>query len=73
MVEKPKIQLKEHRRILKYAVGADPSKDKPFEVIEREIVIEGEEAEQLLRMYGVDPEKVREHHRKSKADKGGNR
>ena len=44
----PKVSLKASYRILKYAEGANPKVDTPFEVVEKEEIIEGEEALRLL-------------------------
>lgn len=46
-------------RILKYHEGQNPKKDEPFEVVEKVHILEGEEAEKLLREQGIDPEEVK--------------
>lgn len=35
-------------RVLKYEEGADPQKDMPFEIREKEHVLEGQEAEEFI-------------------------
>ncbi|HPT61607.1 MAG TPA: hypothetical protein PLN81_08440 [Bacillota bacterium] len=46
-------------RIYKFHKGQNPETDKPFEVVEKVHVLEGEEAERLLREQGIDPEEVK--------------
>ena len=50
-------------RIYKFHEGQNPETDKPFEVVEKVHVLEGEEAERLLREQGIDPEEVKRHGR----------
>ena len=54
MGEVGKITVKAATKILKYAPGADPEKDEPFEVVEREVVLEGEEAETIIQQLVGD-------------------
>lgn len=53
-----KITVKAKRRITKFAEGADPGKDQPFEVIEKEDVFTGQEALNLLDQLGIKKEDV---------------
>lgn len=53
-----KITVKAKRRITKFAEGADPEKDQPFEVIEKETVFTGQEALKLLDQFGIKKEDV---------------
>ena len=48
MGEVGKITVRAATKILKYSPGADPERDEPFEVVEREVVLEGEEAENIV-------------------------
>lgn len=46
--EHPKIIIRAKTRVKKYAPGADPQADEPFEVVEHEHVLTGEEAKKFL-------------------------
>jgi len=48
MKDEPNISVTAKYKILKFAEGADPNKDQPFEVVEKEEVITGEAAIALL-------------------------
>jgi len=56
--EQTKITVTAKSKILKFNEEQDPSKDEPFEVIEKTYVLEGAEAEQLLKEVGADPSEV---------------
>jgi len=56
--EQTKITVTAKSRILKFSEEQDPSKDEPFEVVEKTYVLEGKEAEQLLKEVGADPSEV---------------
>jgi hypothetical protein len=43
-----RVQVKAKRKILKYAEGADPEKDEPVDVIEKEDILTGQEAINFL-------------------------
>jgi len=51
--DKPVVTVKVKRRIVKYAEGDTPGVDEPFEIDEKEEVVVGEEAEQVLKELGV--------------------
>lgn len=56
------VTITETSRIKKYAEGADPEKDEPFEVIEsKPVVLRGKQAEQLLHKLGLKPDEFRKH------------
>jgi len=46
--EHPKIIIRAKTRVKKYAPGAVPQADEPFEVVEHEHVLTGEEAKKFL-------------------------
>lgn len=52
MNDKPKISVTESRKIFKYAEGAIPDVDEPFEIIEQAIVHTGDDAIRLLKQMG---------------------
>jgi len=56
--DKPAISIKAKRRIEKFNEGQNPETDQPFEVIEKEEVFTGEEAERIMRELGIKEEKV---------------
>ena len=57
--EDAKVAVVVRSKLLKFAEGQDPTKDEPFEVVEREHTLEGPEAEALLMTLGkVDPSEV---------------
>lgn len=47
--ETPTVTVKTKTRILKFAEGADPKKDKPFAVEEHEQILTGQEAVNFLK------------------------
>lgn len=47
------ITIKAKRRLVKFADGADPEVDAPIEVIEREDIFTGAEAEELLQKMNI--------------------
>jgi hypothetical protein len=51
--EKAKITVTATHKILKFAEGVEPIEGNEFEVVEKEEVYVGEEAERLLREMGV--------------------
>lgn len=59
MPDSAKITVTAAARILKYQEGQDPSKGAPFEVVEKTYVLEGPQAEALLRSQDIDPEEVK--------------
>lgn len=46
------VKITANTKILKYNENQNPSVDEPFEVDEKEIVLKGDEAKQLLNMLG---------------------
>lgn len=46
------IKITANTKILKYNESQNPSIDEPFEVDEKEIVLKGDEAKQLLNVLG---------------------
>lgn len=48
------LSVKAKRKIVKYAEGADPKTDAPFEIQEEEFTLVGAAAEQLLADMGVN-------------------
>lgn len=44
-----KVTLTASMRIQKYGVGVNPDEGEPFEIVEREIVLTGKEAEEALK------------------------
>jgi hypothetical protein len=51
--DKPAISIKAKRRIEKFNEGQNPETDQPFEVIEKEEVFTGEEAEWIMKELGI--------------------
>lgn len=47
------ISITAKRRILKFAEGADPKKDKPFEIIEKKETYEGQQALDIMARMGM--------------------
>ncbi|MDQ7794156.1 MAG: hypothetical protein RDU89_07050 [bacterium] len=45
-------------RLSKYGEGQAPDGAEPFETIEREYVLEGDEALEVLRQAGIDPSSI---------------
>lgn len=56
MSDKPIISIKAKRRIKKFAEGQNPEIDTPFEVIEKEEVFIGEDAEKIMKELGIKEE-----------------
>jgi len=52
--DRPRIAITAKRRVLKYAEGTNPETGEPFEVVEKVDIIEGEEAERLLKQLDVE-------------------
>lgn len=50
--DKPKVRVTAKREIHKYAEGAVPGVDEPFEILVKEDVYEGEDAEKILKQIG---------------------
>lgn len=57
-MDAPKITITEKRRLMKYAEGATPGVDQPFEVIEHKIIHEGQDALNMLKQLGMTGEGV---------------
>lgn len=56
------VTITEKSRILKYAKGADPTKDKPFEIVEGvPVVLTGEKAAALLTKLRLAPDDFKQH------------
>lgn len=56
--EKSPIKVTAKRQIFKYAEGADPEKDAPYEIIDVDQVYEGEEAIELLKRMGMNTDGI---------------
>lgn len=51
----PTVKIKAKQRIHKYAEGVDPEAGKPFETVEKEVTLTGEDALAVLRQTGLSP------------------
>lgn len=47
-----RVTVKARVRILKFAEGADPNTDAPYDIEEKEVVLTGEDAERAIREMG---------------------
>lgn len=54
MLDLTKVTLTATRQVIKYADGADPSIDAPFEILNHEEVLTGQTAIDYLRSQGPD-------------------
>lgn len=54
MQENAQLSVTAKIKILKYAEGTAPENSDPFEVIEKEIVLFGEDAKQAIKQFGGD-------------------
>lgn len=61
MGDRPAISIKAKRRIAKFLEGQNPETDQPFEVIEKEEVYTGEEAERIMKELGIKEENNESH------------
>jgi hypothetical protein len=52
------LEVKATARILKYAEGADPKKDEPIGIEEKEYIFKGDEAIKVLKDNGISTEEA---------------